>query len=153
MGIGTTSLISWVIIGLRAAPKEDFGLPSAEMVYGEPLTPPGEFLDGTERPPSRFLQRLRQQMSDFVPPASRPHPPSPLSCRPSLCTSKWGRQAPSLTPIYAGPDKVVERREKYFFVDVGEARRRLSRQTGSSFTRATLPFKQLGQCPPLRGGL
>jgi hypothetical protein len=119
------------------------------MVYSEPLTPPGEFLDGTERTPTRFLQRLRQQMNemnDFVSSSSRPHPSSPLSCRPSLCTSKWGRQAPSLTPLYAGPYKVVERREKYFFGDVGEARRRLKPHLGNSTLQAARPM------PSSRGG-
>jgi hypothetical protein len=103
------------------------------MVYGEPLTLPGEILDGSDRLPTGFLQWLRQQMSDFVPPASRPHPPSPLSCRPSLCTSLSHTRL--CRPLQGGG-------KEYFFVDVGEAR---------SLTWATLPFKQLGQCPPQGG--
>ncbi len=46
--------LPWVIMGLRATPKEDCGLSSAELVYGEPLTLPGEFLEGVERPPPEF---------------------------------------------------------------------------------------------------
>jgi transposase InsO family protein len=34
------SQLLWVLLGLRAAPKEDCGLSSAEMVYGEPLMYP-----------------------------------------------------------------------------------------------------------------
>ena len=32
-----------VLLGLKTAPKEDLGCSSAEIVYGEPLTAPGEF--------------------------------------------------------------------------------------------------------------
>ena len=35
--------LPWVLLGLRTAPKEDLGYSSAELVYGEPLTVPGEF--------------------------------------------------------------------------------------------------------------
>jgi hypothetical protein len=34
------SQLPWVLLGLRAAPKEDCGLSSAEMVFGEPLVLP-----------------------------------------------------------------------------------------------------------------
>ncbi|GFR97207.1 Pol polyprotein [Elysia marginata] len=35
--------LPWVLLGLRIAPKEVLGYSSAELVYGEPLTVPGEF--------------------------------------------------------------------------------------------------------------
>jgi transposase InsO family protein len=73
------SQLPWVMMGLRADPKEDCGLSSAELVYGEPLTLPGEFLEGVERPPPDFTQQLRQQMNAFQPPATRPQPQQPTS--------------------------------------------------------------------------
>ena len=36
--------LPWVILGLRAIPKEDLGASVAEMVYGAPLTIPGAFV-------------------------------------------------------------------------------------------------------------
>ncbi len=33
-----------VLLGIRTAPKEDLGCPSAEIVYGAPLTLPGDFI-------------------------------------------------------------------------------------------------------------
>ena len=39
-----TSHLPWVMLGRRAAPKEDCCISSAEMVYGEALTLPGDFL-------------------------------------------------------------------------------------------------------------
>jgi hypothetical protein len=34
--------LPWVLMGLRAAPKEDSGVPSAELVYGQALCLPGQ---------------------------------------------------------------------------------------------------------------
>jgi hypothetical protein len=42
------SQLPWVLLGLRAAPKEKANISSAEMVYGTALTLPGEFLDTPE---------------------------------------------------------------------------------------------------------
>ena len=36
--------LPWVLLGLRTMPKDDLGVPSAEMVYGDSLTVPGEFI-------------------------------------------------------------------------------------------------------------
>ena len=38
------SELPWILLGIRTAPKEDIGVPSAELVYGSPLTVPGDFL-------------------------------------------------------------------------------------------------------------
>ncbi len=43
--------LPWVLLGMRAAPKEDSAVSSAEMVLGEPLVLPGQ-------PPSRRLSGL-----------------------------------------------------------------------------------------------
>jgi transposase InsO family protein len=37
--------LPWALLGLRAAPKDDSNISSAELVYGAPLVLPGEFLD------------------------------------------------------------------------------------------------------------
>ena len=36
--------LPWVLLGIRTAPKEDLGTSSAELVFGEPLTVPGDFI-------------------------------------------------------------------------------------------------------------
>jgi hypothetical protein len=38
------SHLLWVLLGLRAAPREDSGLSSSELVFGAPLSLPGQFL-------------------------------------------------------------------------------------------------------------
>ena len=46
----------FVLLGLRSVPKEDTGFSVSEAVFGSPLTVLGEFLEGGEFQPSRFLQ-------------------------------------------------------------------------------------------------
>jgi cleavage and polyadenylation specificity factor subunit 1 len=41
------SHLPWVMLGLRAAPREDSGISAAELVYGCPLSLPGQFLTGS----------------------------------------------------------------------------------------------------------
>jgi hypothetical protein len=36
--------LPWVLLGLRAAPKEESAVSSAELVFGAPLTLPGQLL-------------------------------------------------------------------------------------------------------------
>ena len=47
----------WVLLGIRTAPKEDLQSSSAELVYGQPLRVPGDFVPGTTVPWSATLQR------------------------------------------------------------------------------------------------
>ena len=35
--------LPWILLGIRTAPKEDLGTSSAELVYGVPITVPGDF--------------------------------------------------------------------------------------------------------------
>jgi hypothetical protein len=50
--------LPWVLLGLRAAPKEDSNISSAEMVFGCPVTVPGQFLDTPEPPAAQFVEAL-----------------------------------------------------------------------------------------------
>jgi hypothetical protein len=42
--------IPWVLLGLRAQPREDTGLSPAEVVFVAPIFLPNEFLQGDEIP-------------------------------------------------------------------------------------------------------
>jgi hypothetical protein len=48
--------LPWVLLDLRAAPKEDSSLSSAELVFGAPLSLPGGLLEVGERPPEVFME-------------------------------------------------------------------------------------------------
>ena len=119
------SHLPWVMLGLRSAPKEDCGLSSAEMVYGEALTLPGEFLETSTPPGDSFLQLLRERMSRFQPPPTRPVEAKPVSQQEAALHKadyvyvKKGAVASSLSPLYSGPYRVISRGEKTFQVDIG----------------------------------
>ncbi|KAL7870755.1 hypothetical protein SRHO_G00082520 [Serrasalmus rhombeus] len=49
--------LPWVMLGIRTAPKEDLQASSAELVYGQPLRVPGDFVPSTTTPWSATLQR------------------------------------------------------------------------------------------------
>ncbi len=51
--------LPWVLFGLRAAPKEDSAVSSAELVFGAPLTLPGHLLTSPETPLEDVVEALR----------------------------------------------------------------------------------------------
>ena len=118
------SQLPWVLLGLRAAPKEDCGLSSAEMVFGEPLVLPGQFLNSSPPAPG-FLEQLRQSMDRFTPPAVRPVPaaePSKMEAdlqQASFVYVRRGAPPAGLSPLYQGPYKVLLRGAKVFQLDIG----------------------------------
>ena len=71
--------LPWVLLGLRTAPKKDLGHSSAKLVYGEPLTVPGEFTLPQASPwsASEFLTafRAKTQLLKPIPTVhhSKPH--------------------------------------------------------------------------------
>ena len=42
--------LPWVLLGIRTAAKEDLNCASAELVYGTPLSVPGDFWPSTAAP-------------------------------------------------------------------------------------------------------
>jgi hypothetical protein len=58
-GVNWYQHLPWVLLGLRAAPKEDSAVSSAELVYGASPSLPGEFLIGGEKAAAEFWQRLQ----------------------------------------------------------------------------------------------
>jgi hypothetical protein len=64
--------LPWALLGLRAAPKDDSNISSAELVL------PGEFLDAAEPPAAEFLEHMRSVPTSIP---TRPLPP-PASADP-----------------------------------------------------------------------
>ena len=75
----------WVLLGLRSAPKEDSAVSSAEMVYGSPLTLPGQFLDAPDPPNQEFIQDIREKVNLKPPPPPR----RALQSRVCFCEKRW----------------------------------------------------------------
>jgi hypothetical protein len=102
-------------LGLRATPKEDSAISSAEMVYGEPLTLPGDFVDSSAPPLVSFG---RGCLSSSLHPRGRSHQEAALH-KAEFVYIRRGAAASSISPIYSGPYRVFSRGEKTFHVDIG----------------------------------
>ena len=117
------SHLPWVLLGLRAAPKEDSAISSAELVFGAPLSLPGELLSSTEPPVSSFVARLQLARP---PPATRPltYAQAAASVPPALFAARFvyirqGGVVPPLSLLYQGPYRVISRNSKFFNLEVG----------------------------------
>jgi hypothetical protein len=64
-----TEALPLVLPGIRSSFKADLHASSAELVYGEPLRIPGEFLTQTVHPvePAHLITQLRQHMAHLRP--------------------------------------------------------------------------------------
>jgi hypothetical protein len=116
--------LPWVLLGLRAAPKEDSGVSSAELLFGSPLTLPGQFLDSAATPPEQFLSRLQSLASGLVPPPTRPVPgrcPLPEELRRArFVYVRRGAAGTPLEPLYDGPFRVESQGDKVFRLHLGQ---------------------------------
>jgi hypothetical protein len=114
--------LPWVLLGLRAAPKEDRAVSSAEMVLGDPLVLPGQPPTAGEPPPPQrsYRDALLGGPTRHVP--TRPLPPAQSGLL-AACTSVYIRGGGTLAPfapLYAGPYAVLERGEKVFRLQVSD---------------------------------
>jgi hypothetical protein len=55
--------LPWVLLGLRAAAREDDGSTPAQAVFGSQLNLPGQFLDSPELPCKIFLEQFSKTLS------------------------------------------------------------------------------------------
>ena len=105
-----------MLLGLRAAPKEDSGVSSAELVQGTPLILPGQ-LGNVPEPPR----------VDVAPPPTRPAsyadaantPPTHLAVAHWVYVRRGGQLRPLQDP-YAGPFLVEKKGAKYFVLKIGQ---------------------------------
>jgi hypothetical protein len=114
--------LPWVLPGLRAAPKEDSGVFSAELLYGTALALPGQFLAAEELPVARILQQLRSTEPLPTRPLPEPAPSAPPKAL-QTATHVYVRRGAAAGPLaaqYAGPYLVLERGPKVFKLRVGD---------------------------------
>ena len=126
--------LPWVLLGLRTAPKEDLRASSAELVYGSPLTVPGDFFpDSTPRTAPQELRQQRERVGNLRPvPTTNhggdsitPHVPSVLNRAEFVFVRHDARKTPLQTP-YDGPFEVLERTPKYFTLQLGDKKDNIS---------------------------
>ncbi|XP_032689768.1 uncharacterized protein LOC116853023 [Odontomachus brunneus] len=116
-----------VLMGIRAAVKEDLKTTPAELVYGETIRLPGEFLQEATSTESQdcsdFVQRLRRTMGNIRPQQVKRHGLPAIFAQKSLeeTSHVFVRQdAPTraLQPAYNGPYEVLARTQKFFSLKV-----------------------------------
>jgi len=118
--------LPWVLLGIRTAPKEDLAASSAELVYGAPITVPGDFIASSQtgQDPNNFLRALQEKARNFAPVPTSHHGSSKSSVPPELHSSQYvfvrrdSHRSPFQRP-YEGPFKVVESGNKVFKINMG----------------------------------
>lgn len=123
-----TTALPTVLIGMRSAWKDDVNTTSAELVYGEPLRLPGQFLaphrvvdDACD--PNSLVARLKRHFEQLQPvPASRHGTGRPFIFKDLQTTShvfvRVGATQRPLDQPYEGPYPVISRHEKFYVVRV-----------------------------------
>lgn len=158
-GPGWIDVLPWVLLGLRTAPKEDLCSSSAELVFGQPLTVPGDFVadcpTSTSFSATDHLDSFRAQLAKFRPiPTSKhrnqsPHVPPNLQASKYVFVRHDAHRGPLQRP-YDGPFEVIAPGDKSFLLNIGGRKELVSIDR---LKPAHIDLSQpvcLGQ-PPLRG--
>lgn len=117
--------LSSVLLGLRTVLKEDLDASPAELLYGEALRLPGDFITppSVNLTPKELLIRLQPYMAEFIPKPAAHHTGKTFYVHPDLATTSHAwlldmTVKPSFTPAYQGPYKVISRNDKTFHLRI-----------------------------------
>lgn len=122
-----------IMLGLRAAFRSDFNCSVAELVYGQALRLPGEYLDSVcyDGDRTEFAKQLRITLSKLKPINPLHHAKPKVFVNPDLskCSHVFVRidavKKPLVQP-YEGPFEVIERHEKYMDLRINNKVQRIS---------------------------
>jgi hypothetical protein len=148
-GVQWPQHLPWVLLGLRAAPKEDSDISSAELAYGAPLTLPGHFIAAEEPPPATIVEKIRPHLRRRRPGCprmrkwqpSRPPPAALMAAK--FVYVRRGGIVPPLDPLYLCPYQVLDNEPKVFRLAIG------GREKSVSVGRFKSPLGTAGVLPQL----
>lgn len=124
-----TESLPAVMLGIRSAWKEDLNATAAEMIYGQPLRLPGEFLasrtpQDQDADAADFVKHLRRQFQELRPAVITRHGEKKIFVFKDLTEAKHvfvrydGPKQPLQQP-YTGPFPVISRSDKSFVINIG----------------------------------
>ncbi|XP_067215676.1 uncharacterized protein [Linepithema humile] len=120
-----TKVLSVILLGIRAAIKEDLGATPAELVYGETIRLPGQLLEQQKReeePTNEFVRNLQQTMTRLRPQIRRHGNRATFVHKDRAAAERVfiRHDAPTkaLQPPYDDPYKVLERSDKMLKVQI-----------------------------------
>lgn len=119
------SYLPSILLGLRAAPRDESGISCAEMAFGQSLRLPGEMYQPTkgETDASKFVQQLRRTLREIGPAQFQHRKKEKIFIHRDLENCKRvfvriDRVKSSLEPPYQGPYTVLKRKKHFYEVDV-----------------------------------
>ena len=119
-----TEVLPTILLGIRSAWKEDLASTSAELVYGESLRLPGEFLaPSAVADTAAFVNGLRNHFRDIGPSAPSRHGTPRVFVYKDLETCKrvfvrYDAVRTILQQPFDGPYEVISRSDKTFTLDI-----------------------------------
>jgi hypothetical protein len=109
--------LPWVLLGLRAAPKEDSGVSAAEVVFGSQLVLPNQVLEqlppATPPPPAMSIPLRQRSYAEVV------KGPADQLATAEYVYVRRGPVAGPLTAAYDGPYQILSRSDKVYKLQVG----------------------------------
>lgn len=127
-----TLVLPSILLGIRASVKEPLKCSVAEMVYGTPITLPGEFFSNTKNlTDNEFLASLQRRVRSLQPTPASQHCRKKIFVHKELnnCSHVFLRQdriKRSLVPPYSGPHPVLSKSPKHFTIQVGSRKQTVS---------------------------
>lgn len=122
-----------VLLGLRSTVKEDINATPAEMLFGSTLRLPGDFIHDNSNftPQTEFVRELKKKMNSLRPTqtAHKQQQQTFIHRDMRQCTHVFLRIDAVKTPLqqsYDGPFKVIKKYEKYFLIDMGHRKAKIS---------------------------
>ncbi|GFT09088.1 transposon Tf2-11 polyprotein [Trichonephila clavipes] len=124
-----TEVLPSILLGLRASLKEDILYTPAELVFGTTIRLPGEMFDSSKPDDYvvNFVSKLKSHMQSLHPKPPKHHGKRPVFIHPGLleATHVFLRRDMLRRPLqqpYDGPFKVLQRKDKVFFLDINGKR-------------------------------
>ncbi|GFU48263.1 transposon Tf2-11 polyprotein [Trichonephila clavipes] len=124
-----TEVLPIILLGLRASLKEDILCTPAELVFGITIRLSGEMFDSSKPDDDvvNFVSKLKSHMQSLHPKPPKHHSKRPVFIHPGLLEATHVFLRPDMLrrPLqqpYDGPFKVLQRKDKVFFLDINGKR-------------------------------